>query len=207
MTRRSSLMEWLDQTRKLAKSKDMISLDMVDGVLKILHLLDKKMIIRHEEFFDDICGRYHKANPIEILRNGDEVEDIFKEKHGGKSFKKWRKEHLVAKECLGRSKIDRCPLSDEIVKELNEFVESAILMVETAQKDILWQWFEVIDFMFERPELINPNLIDEYVTDRIFWVCKKHKKNNPLANGMRARFGKYWKDDKGRWHKERRVRL
>lgn len=204
MTRKNSLMEWLDQTKKLAKSKDMVSLDVVDDVIDVLHFLDAKMLIRHKEFFDDICIRYHKDNPLDIVKI--EPDMVFKEERGT-SFRAWRKKNLTLKSCLGAKGVSKCPLSDTIVKCLNQFAEGSIMRSETAQKDILWQWFEVIDFMYERPELINPDAIDEYVTDRIFYVCKKHKKNNPLANGMRAKFGKYWKDPSGRWRKERRQRF
>ena len=78
---------------------------------------------------------------------------------------------------------------------------------EKARQILLWQWFEVVDFIFERPELIDPVALDPYVESCIAAACKEHKKNNPLANGMRGKLGKFWKDSKGSWRKERRHRF
>jgi hypothetical protein len=70
------------------------------------------------------------------------------------------------------------------------------------------QWCEVIDLLWERPELVNPAIIDEYVRQKVAEVCKEKNKKNPLAKGgMWDHFGKHWKDTNGQWQKERRKRF
>ena len=87
------------------------------------------------------------------------------------------------------------------------FVQSSIIRCQKAMNDVTWQWFEIIDFMFERPELVNPSLIDDYIKQKVSETCRNQKKNNPLRNGMWGKFGKKWKDKKGKWRNERRQRF
>ena len=196
MSRRNALLEWLEQTKKLSKSKDYACLDLIDKIFEISSFIDRKILIRHREIFDDVCERYHKPNPADFI-NRRKVD----------RNKMVEKICAPPKNCPVREYPRKCPLTREGIILLNKFIESCILQAETAAKDILWQWFEIIDFMFERPELINPSMIDGYVEEKINKVCKIHRKNNPLSNGMRTKFGKFWKDDNGAWKEERRKRF
>lgn len=174
MSSRNALLEWLEQIKKLSKARDYADLDLVDKLFELMPLLDKGMLYRHKDFFDEICTPYHKPSPL-ARRSSN-------------------------------GKIWRCPIEHHKCGVLNRFVDAVISRAEAARKDILWQWFEIIDFMFERPELINPSALDEYIEDKINFVCKAHRKNNPLDDYVRNKFGRYWKDDQGRWRKERRHR-
>jgi len=169
-------MEWIEQTKKLSKGIDYIILDTIDSIIAALPMADSSVILAHEKFFNLFCQKYHKPNPVELLRNG-KVPII--DKHIRCNCRKLLTSYIL-------DSIKRCYRGDELIS---------------------WQWFEVIDFMFERPELINPSLIDQYIRDRIFEVCRNHKKNNPLTNGVVKRFGKFWKDENGKWRKERRRRF
>jgi hypothetical protein len=87
-------------------------------------------------------------------------------------------------------------------------VDENIRRAKKQMEIVTWQWFEVIDFMYERPEFVNPSVVDDdYIHQQIDSVCAQHRKNNPLANGITEKFGKYWKDQKGRWHPEKRKRF
>lgn len=169
-------MEWIEQTKKLSKGIDYIILDTIDSIISALPVLSEDLIFAHEKFFHVFCSKYHKPNPVELLRNG---------------------------KVTGSDGHIRCPCR----KLIAGYVLDSIKRCEKGNELISWQWFEVIDFMFERPELINPALIDQYIRDRIFETCRNHRKNNPLTNGAVKRFGKFWKDENGKWRKERRRRF
>lgn len=171
MSRRNSLMEWLDQTKKLSKLVDYMALDLIDSVISVLKVIDKKTIRKHKAFFDYYCNLYHKPNPVKLITdNGNDC------------------------------KIVR--------KALCDFLTKSIMRTERQRDSIVWQWFEVIDFMYERPELVDPSVIqDSYVKQQIDSVCDLHRKNNPFKNGILSRLGKFWKDSKGRWRIERRERF
>lgn len=99
-------------------------------------------------------------------------------------------------------------MSKLVRKLLSTYVTESIDRIIQMQKSVDVQWFEVIDFIYERPELVDPRILsDEYVKEHIRRVCANKKKNNPLENGMAGRLGKYWKDAKGRWLVERRKRF
>jgi len=208
MSRRNALLEWLDQTKKLAKSKDYACLELVDRIFEILWCIDRRIIIRHRAIFDDVCTRYHKPNPADIVMDRRARKSILA---GVKNPDIERRTIIKGiwspPECLISGASKKCPLTGKGIALLNRFAEGSINSAEAAQKEILWQWFEIIDFMFERPELINPKSIDEYVEERINYVCTTHRKNNPLRNGVRSKFGKSWRDDDGEWHTERRRRF
>jgi hypothetical protein len=207
--KKNALTEWLAQTKKLSKAKDYICLEVVDNVMEVLWFLDKKMVLRRRKFFDRLCEQYHKPNPINLLKKPNELEKIFQEKHDGMTRQEYFKKilHDNPPPCIARKDWISCGMSKFGIKLLSWMTEASIGRCESSLKDLDWQWFEIIDFMYERPELINPALIDEYIESRINEVCENHKKNNPLSNGLRKRFGKYWKDEKGNWHKEKRVRF
>lgn len=213
MTKRNSLMEWLDQTKKLAKSKDYVCLDTIDSVFDVLPFISHAVLIKHKNLIDDICSRYHKPNPLHYDNNWQKKEQYFNAKNGidfqEQVRKKLRKQFLGHhnKLCFGIRDWKSCGLAKLGMDLLSKYVDSSLNRCEMVQRDVFTQWFEIIDFMFERPELINPNAIDDYVAERINFVCKTLRKNNPLTNGVRFRFGKYWKDDRGHWHKERRRRI
>jgi len=172
---KNSLMEWIEQTKKLSKGIDYIILDTIDSIVLALPVINPHVIRDNEKFFHTFCSKYHKPNPVELLKSGKVVNDG----------------HV------------RCQCRDLISK----YAIDSIKRCERGNELIAWQWFEVIDFMFERPELINPAFIDQYIRDRIFETCRNHRKNNPLTNGMVKRFGKFWKDEDGKWRRERRRRF
>ena len=90
---------------------------------------------------------------------------------------------------------------------MTDQLDIQIKRFQKAQEVLKWQWWEVIDFMWERPELVNPALLDDYSKKKINEVCADGQKKNPLKNGMMAKFGKFWKDEKGEWHPEKRHRF
>jgi len=93
-------------------------------------------------------------------------------------------------------------------KQLSEFIQGSINRCWAGINMIQIQWFEIIDFMYERPELVNPNVVqDEYIIERINEACKNNKKLNPFKNGTAKRFGKNWRDKNGIWQSEKRRRF
>ena len=189
MTQRNALMEWLEQTKKMSKMVDYICSEAIDWIVNVLWLTDGKIIRRHKGFFDYYCAKYHKPHPLELMRDPTAIEKIFMERYG---------KLIPAMRCVG------CRFGK---KTLTDFVESSILRCKFGIKDVTWQWYEIIDFMYERPELVNPAVIDEYIEGKIYEVCGTHKKNNPLKNGMKEKFGKFFKGEDGKWHHERRRRF
>lgn len=208
MAKRNALLEWLDQTKKLAKSRDYAMLNLIDNIFEVIWYIDRKIILRHHESFDDVCNRYHKPNPVDVARDRRITQNSYS---GIKKPPKDRRQSFDGicppKGCPVHQNPKKCFLTKSGISLLNKFMESAIVRVEESQKEILWQWFEIIDFMFERPELINPKAIDEYVEERINYVCSTHRKNNPLKHSIRDKFGKSWMDDMGHWQHERRRRF
>jgi hypothetical protein len=180
MAQHNSLMEWLVQTRRVNKSVDQICMQTIDAINNTLPYLKRKTIIGNKDFFDRFCVYYHKPNPI----------DLIKKIHAEKKSP-----------CL------MCRRGDCICV-LNSYVQKSInrcwMGIEMAQV----MWFEIIDFMFERPELVsNFAIIDDYTREKIEEVCQNNKKINPLTSDVSKRFGKFWKDEKGKWHPERRKRF
>ena len=166
MSRANSLMEWIDQTKKFSKSVDYLALDIIDSIMKVRHLVDRKLLFRNRSFFKFHCERYHKPSPLEHLKSRT---------------------------------------ADPLI---TGYVSESIKRAEGMQKAVEVQWFEIIDFIYERPELVDPRIMsDDYVRNHIATVCANNKKKNPLVNGMSARIGKYWKDASGRWRPERRKRF
>ena len=200
MTQRNSLMEWLEQTKRLSKAEDYMGLEIVDTVSDNLWLLDKSFIEKHKKIFNDLCTRYHKPNPVKLFTK-TQIEKEFKKDHG-KTRYQW-----YADICSTLGKKKNCRLLKYVKSVTREQLDLQLARYEKASEILLWQWFEIIDFMYERPELINPNLIDDYIETTINRVCILHRKNNPFLNGMKARFGKFWKDKNGVWCKERRNRF
>lgn len=203
MSQRNALMEWLNQTKRLSKEEDYMGLEIVDTVMENIATVCPELIRRHRKFFNQLCGEYHKPNPVSLLSDKN-LHRHFKELNHGMSLHKWqasfcRNPKLYPKGGCRAFKMLRKAVSDQIELQIERF--------KKAQKVLTWQWFEVIDFMYERPELVNPALLDEYVSRKINEVCENNKKNNPLSNGMVARFGRFWKDKDGKWQAERRRRL
>jgi hypothetical protein len=199
-------MEWLEQTKRISKSHDYITLEVIDSILDYLWIIDKKVIQKHKELLNDICGTYHKPNPVDLVKKREKIDELFKERHG-MGIQDWCQKAIKDPSCKSFKLWNDCVMSKYCIKWLSSFVDGSLNRCEKANKDMLWQWFEVIDFMYERPELINPALIDEYIETVINKVCEKHRKNNPLSNGYRERFGKFWKDKDGKWQKEKRARF
>lgn len=180
MAQHTSMMEWLSQTRRINKSVDQICMETIDAVVKILNYLDRNVVYKNREFFDRFCGYYHKPNPTMLMRR-------------------------IRKKDQARC-VNTCKYGD-YSRVLGEFVQGSINRCWEGIEMVKIQWFEVIDFMYERPELVNPANLDEYITDKIYEVCRNNKKLNPLDNGMRKRFGKFYRDNGGRWKHERRRRF
>lgn len=65
---RNSLMEWIDQIKKMSKSIDYICLDAIDSIVKVLPYIDRSLIKSHRVFFNRFCDYYHKPNPCKIWR-------------------------------------------------------------------------------------------------------------------------------------------
>ena len=171
MARANSLMEWIDQTKKFSKSVDYMALDIIDSIMKVRNVVDRKTLYQHRKFFNSFCSRYHKPNPLDFL-----------------------------------AKPRRSAYS--IRKLFSVYVVESIKRIEDMQKAVEVQWFEVIDFIYERPELVDPRILsDEYIKSHIKQVCADKKKNNPLENGVSVKLGRYWKDERGRWCIERRKRF
>lgn len=171
MARINSLMEWIDQTKKVSKCVDYVALDMIDSIMKVRQFVDRRVLYKNRRFFKIYCERYHKPNPLEFLKTSRRISVTFK-------------------------------------THLSTYVCESIKRVERLEDDIEVQWFEIIDFIYERPELVDPSIMnDQYVKDHISSVCADNKKNNPLQNGMVSRLGKYWRDSNGQWKPERRKRF
>lgn len=193
-------MEWLAQTKRLSKEEDYMGLEIVDAVIDNLWLVDRPFIKKHKKTFNDLCDRYHKPNPVRMF-NKDTIDSEF-QLDFGVTRKEWL-ENTCRKLVSGKA----CRLMKYLKQTVMHQLDSQLQRYKKASDVLLWQWFEVIDFMYERPELINPNLMDEYIESTITRVCLVHRKNNPFKNGIRKRFGTFWKDKKGHWRKERRQRF
>jgi len=205
-------MEWLDQTKKLSKSADYITLDAVDSVFDVLWYIDHSVLLKHKKILNEICARYHKPNPLHY-HSREKVERLYKKKNGHAiqadimlRLKRQFQGELL-KTCFGTKDWKSCTVSRFGIAHLSGYVDSSLRRCEMVQKDANWAWFEVIDYMWERPEQINPDSIDEYVIERVNYICETARKNNPLKNGVQDKFGKEWKDDDGHWQKERRKRF
>lgn len=180
-----------------------MGLEIIDAVIENIHLVCPELIRRHRKFFNELCDEYHKDNPVSMLSDSN-LQNSFKEAHGGMTLHKWQASFCRRPEGYPKG---GCRAFKMMRKILTDQLELQIERFKKAQKVLTWQWFEVIDFMFERPELVNPALLDEYVTKKINEVCSGNKKKNPLNNGVYNRFGKFWKDKNGKWQPERRRRF
>lgn len=180
-----------------------MGLEIVDAVMESIHIVCPELIRRHRKFFNDLCDSYHKPNPVHMLSD-KHFAIHFKSNNSGKTFHQWQ-----ASFCSNPKSYTRggCRMFKMMRKAITEQLELQIERYKKAQKVLTWQWFEVIDFMYERPELVNPAMLDEYIQKKINDVCETNKKNNPLSNGMMSRFGKFWKDGDGKWRTERRKRF
>lgn len=201
-------MEWLEQTKKISKMMDYIALDTLDAILKNMWVIEPRVLKKHENLISMLCEQYYKPNPIELIRSQKTVIEHFKLTHGI-DFDTWVQKRVKNKKCtvVVTKELKACPISRMGVKTFSDYVDGSLTRCEKGRKDILWQWFEVIDFMYERPELIDPKLLDGYIEDKINEVCAGHRKNNPLTDGYRRRFGAFWKDKSGEWHPEKRQRF
>jgi len=202
MAKKTSLMEWLDQTRKLSKEEDYMGLAIVDTLMDYVWLVDQSSFAKHKKEVSRLCEQYHKPNPFEFFGNRKKIEAEFRRQNNGKTYSAWFRARCRLKaEHVGDCGVLRFlkgVVTEQILLQLDRY--------ERARLVLLFQWFEVIDFMFERPELVDPDAIDGYVGETIYRVCRDNRKNNPLSNGVKKRFGKFWKDKDGKWHKERRRR-
>jgi len=180
MTAKNSLLEFIEQTRRIQKSVDMICNQTIDSIIEALPYIERKTIYGNRKFFDRFCKYYHKDNPLVLYR---------------RIKKSNRPDCFVCKR--GSS-----------VKYLNRYVQSSINRCWQGIDMVEVAWAEIVDFMWERPELIDPHLIgnDDYLQARIAEVCKRMHKRNPLKNGMWAHFGKHWINEDGEWMPERRQK-
>lgn len=202
------MMEWLEQTKRISKMVDYITLDTLDAVLKNMWIIEPWVLNKHKKLINKLCDQYHKPNPIDLIRNKSAVREHFKMVHGI-NFDEWSEKHIKNKHCtvLITKNLTKCPVSRLSIRTFSDYVDGSLTRCERGRKDVLWQWFEVIDFMYERPELIDNRLIDVYIEDKITEVCSGYRKNNPLLNGHRKKFGKMWLGKDKKWHKEKRLRF
>lgn len=203
-------MEWLAQTKKLSKSVDYITMQTIDYVLNYLWAIDTNVIAKHKKILTKMSLVYHKPNPLDIIKNSKKLELHFKKNYNGLTLQDWLKKIVKSyhsKNCKIFKDYKECRIFQLLIKTISYWADGSLIRCEQAYQDIAWQWFELIDFMYDRPELINPSLIDEYIEEKINEVCAENNKNNPLSNGYKERFGKEWKDEKGEWRKEKRIRF
>jgi len=172
MTQKNSLMEWLEQTRRVNKAVDIICMETIDSIINALPYLRPKFLNKNKRFFNKYCDYYHKDNPVDLIKRKKTIRDM---------------------------KCDHCEPMEEYVQDSIDRCWKGIDMVKV-------QWMEVIDLFWERPELVNPAFIDDYIRCKISEICKEKNKKNPLINGMWKHFGKHWKDKNGEWRDERRKR-
>lgn len=209
MSRKTSLMEWLEQTKRMSKMVDYLTMDTIDSVLKHMWFIEPRVLKKHQKLITKICLQYHKPNPIELIKNKEAVSEHFKSLYG-MDFEGWVHYNVKNKNCTVYTTkvLKKCPVSKLGVKTFSDFVDSSLSRCASGRKNVLWQWFEVIDFMYERPELIDEKLVDPYIEEKITEVCAGHRKNNPLTNGHRKKFGKQWFDkEEGKWKIEKRRRF
>ena len=201
MSQRNSLMEWLEQTKRLTKEEDYMGLDIIDNIFDYLWLLDPAFVRRHKKMYQWLCAYYHKDNPIDFL-TAYKIRQVFKREHEGMEIDEYEKKEMGMTAPMRKSKI-YWYLKETIERQ----IDIQISRYYKARDSIINQWCEIIDYMWERHELINPHLaIDGYLIETINKVCRIRRKKNPLANGVRKLFGKYWRDKDGNLHKEKRVR-
>lgn len=180
-----------------------MGLDIIDTILDYLWLLKKDFVLRHKKFYSWLCQYYHKDNPIEFL-TPKLIRFQFEKEHDGKTIEEYELEFMgIEKES------DRDSL---LYKHFKETVQTHIeLQVERyylARKEMITQWCEIVDYMWEHPERINPSLLDDYIVEQINLVCRLKRKKNPLLNGIQAKFGKEWWDKQAKcWRPERRHRF
>jgi hypothetical protein len=203
MANRTALMEWLEQTKRVSKTVDYFGLDIIDNAMNHLHLLCPELFRRHRKFFNDLCDYYHKDNPLDFLNPSRSLAK-FNEKHDDKSIHEWqasfcRKPTGYPKGGCKAFKLFRRGMTEQLDIQIDRF--------KKAQEMVRIQWWEVIDFMWERPELVNPAMLDDYIRKKVYDVCDGGQKKNPLKNGMMSKFGKMWMGDDHKWHVERRKRF
>ena len=181
MAKKTGFMEWLHQTRRINKNVDQICMDTIDSIVGIKGI--KPSMLPHID---------RKV----IYRNNaffDRFCPVYNKPHPRRILRRIPKKHHkknCMEELLGifiQSSIDRC--------------WNGIEMVRT-------QWDEIVDFMYDYPNLVNPSVVDDdYVSNKIAEVCAGNRKNNPLKNGTARMFGKKWKDADGNIHAEKRRRF
>lgn len=206
---KTSLMEWIEQTKKLSKSKDYFILELIDFIYDNIFFIDKKILLKYEYLINKYCKKYHKPNPLFLIKSTKKTDMLFKEKHKGKSLGIFWKENICIKgnKCNVKKNYKKCKAFLFMKKICSSFIDKSLKRSEHSEDILLWQWFEIIDLMYERPELVNPAILDVYISEKINTVCKKYNKNNPLKNGMLNKFGKYWKNKQGKLTEERRKRF
>lgn len=209
MAAKTSLMEWLEQTKRISKMVDYITLDVFDSVLKSLWFIELKVLVKHKKLINELCEQYHKPNPIELIKSSSAVAEHFKMVHKI-SLNDWIDKNVKDKRCVVSitKNLGKCPVIRLSKHSFSDFIDGSLYRCERGRKDVMWQWWEVIDFMYERPELIDPKLIDPYIEQKINEVCSGHRKNNPLTNGHRKKFGKmWWNKIEKKWKPEKRNRF
>lgn len=178
MSQRNSLMEWMAQTKRVTKEEDYMGLAIIDTIENSIPFIHPRLLHKNRQFIDKLCEEYHKINPIEVAKT--KTSDTEK----------------IPPACL-------ILLRDAVTEQ----IQIQIDRYHKARNVIVIQWCEIVDFLWERPELVNPASLDDYIIKTINDVCMETKKKNPLIKTMMARFGKFWKDKEGRWRVERRKRF
>ncbi len=168
MTQKNSLMEWLEQTKKLSKSLDYTWLSLVDNIFEALPFVRRDTLTPYGQLINDVCKHYHKPNPFDADK-------------------------------LGSVKI-----KNECTTAINMLIAGSLKRCEEKEIELIWQYHEIVDFMYEYPNMVDPRMIDARTRGMINYVCNRHRKNNPFKDGTHKLFGKYWRDEKGKLIRERR---
>lgn len=207
MARRTALMEWIDQTRKIDKEEAYFGLAIVDTLLEYVWLIDGDKLQEFKDIVTKLCKEYHKEpNPFDLFGDMKAIEAEFKRTNNGRSLHKWKASKCrLCKE--KRSAYRECRMYSFMQDVVTEQLKVQLGRYIKARQVILWQWLEIADLCWERPELIDVKAVGEYVETQIAQACKESNKKNPFAPEVRHLLGKYWRDKDGHLKRERRKRF
>jgi len=208
MTQRNALMELIEQGRRLSKHFDMMVLNKIDYVFRYLWILDVKKIREYKDIIQPIITYYHKPDLFEIIKNKKNLDGFIRRTNHDKDIQSLVSDIVERNSdtCIAREDYGQCTLCTHLSNAITDIFEGCLNRYKKDKEALDLLLCEIVDFMHERPELVNINLIDDYVRMLIDEVCTRKNKINPLATDLVDRFGKFWRDDQGNWHEEKRKR-
>lgn len=209
MTQRNALMELIEQSRRLAKQSDMLVLNKIDYLFKYIWLIEPKKLKDYRHLLEPIIEYYHKPNIFEIIKSKAGIEEYFKKHYSGETIQDYINQIINSKTeyCVAKTDYTQCKLCQFLRECLMDVFEACLNNYKKEKESLDILVCEIVDFMHERPELVNLNLIDDYIRSLVDEVCTRKNKINPLNSDLVMRFGKYWKDKQGNWHEEKRKRF